>query len=327
MKRNIENDFAKAISGGYKNKPALLLGNGINRVNPKSLSWDDLLKSLIKEAGVQNIRTGTKPLTFLFEELSHKMELNEQGVTRSNVQKLKEIVRNQIEKNIYPGTIHKELIQLPIEHILTTNYDYCLERAIEETFSKNKMHDQQTDDADKKYSLHRFNEVNGKYIWHIHGELNNGISKNKRTYPEHSIMLGFDQYMVYIERIVRYCKSADYKKELNQKENEPIKRTWIPLFFTHDIHIFGLELGLFETHLWWLLNFRAMSSVRQNCISNKIVYYVPSFELLMKRDQLEMLASLKVDIEEVQCDFNNGNFYNGFYEQVCLRLKRKFNVD
>ncbi|MFT4153821.1 SIR2 family protein [Parafilimonas sp.] len=326
MKSKIERDFATAIRGAYESKSALLLGNGINRVNPMSLSRDDLLKSLIEKSGLQNVRTGTKPLTFLFEELSHKMEIKEKGATRSNVQQLKEIVRKQIEEKLSSGTIHKEFMKLPIENILTTNYDYCLEKAIDETFSRKNMLNDKPEGPDKKYSLYRCNKVNDRYIWHIHGELDNGLSL-KKTYPEHSIMLGFDQYMIYIESIVKYFKSADYKKELEQKESKSCRRAWIPLLFTHNIHIIGLDLGMFETHLWWLLNFRAVLSVRQNCISNKITYYVPSYELLMKRDQLEMLQSLKVDIEEVPCAFNNGNFYSGFYEEVFKKLKKELNTE
>ena len=40
MNEKIEDDFAAVIQGAYKKQLALLLGNGINRVNPMSLSWD-----------------------------------------------------------------------------------------------------------------------------------------------------------------------------------------------------------------------------------------------------------------------------------------------
>ncbi len=325
--RKIEKKFADAIRNAYRNESALLIGNGINRVNLAGLSWEDLLKNLIERSEVKNVRIGNKPLTFLFEEISHKMK---DGATRSNVKQLKKIVRDLIAAKLSPGNIHKKFVSLTVQNILTTNYDYCLEKALDENFTKKNDNLRL---KEKKYSLTRYNKVNDKCIWHIHGELNNGVLVDVESeYPEQSIMLGFDQYIGYISRILQYFEAEHYnEKSIVANALQELSSTnpdkWISFFFTHNVHIVGLDLGLFETHIWWLLNFRAAFSARQNCINNKIVYYVPSYELLLKRDQLEMLESLKVDIKEVSCAFNNGNFYEDFYEEVYQILKKEFNVN
>lgn len=324
----IEARFAEAIKNAYTNRSALLIGNGINRISSQSLSWEDLLKNLIQESQVKNVRPGNKPLTFLFEEISHKME---DGAQRQKIKELKENVRKLLEANLFPGVIHEKFVALDVEHILTTNYDYCLEKVLDKNFSREDGKTYKTKKCSKKYSLTRCNEVNHKFIWHIHGELNNGISTNTdKQYPEQSIMLGFDQYSTYVELILKIFKSDTYERGTDIKDalrDVYFSETWLSFFFTHDIHIVGLELGLFESHLWWLFNLRAKLSDRNKCISNKIIYYVPSYELLAKRDQLEMLQSLKVDIEEASCDFNNGNFYEGFYDEVYKILKKKLSVN
>lgn len=37
----------------------------------------------------------------------------------------------------------------------------------------------------------------------------------------------------------------------------PDKRSWVDLFFTHDIYILALTLDTNEIDLWWLLTYRA----------------------------------------------------------------------
>ncbi|MGZ5190629.1 MAG: hypothetical protein ACXWCZ_06380, partial [Flavisolibacter sp.] len=201
-----------------------------------------------------------------------------------------------------------------------------------------------------KYSLVRRNTVKNKTIWHIHGELDNGFEfpEKPNKYPEHSIMLGFDQYASYMNRIMELFDFKIETKDTNngtedeiddetgeESKEDPIKvqkmeniianqEMWFALFFTHDIHIVGLEMGLFETHLWWLLNLRANLKDRKHCIHNKIVYYISSYELLIKKDQMDLLNSLKVTITPVHCEFNKGNYFKEYYENV-LNLLKEYN--
>ena len=329
----ITNKLSKVIAEQYTGEPALLIGNGINRVTHNSLSWEEILKNLIKKAGTNDVRAGYKPLTFLFEEILHSMD---GGATRKNEKMLKEFVRIAIEEKLEPNHLHKKITSLPVKIYLTTNYDYCFEKAIDINFTKPKS--DKAAPRSSKYSLTRHNKVMEKFIWHIHGELDNGYNSMGDTlYEEKSIMLGFDQYVRNLIEMTEYLNSGHYRKAdgielektfeiLLQKENN-LNKNWISFFFTHNIHIFGLELGLFETHLWWLLNYRAKLACRKDIsYKNNITCYVPSYELLLKRDQLELLKSLKVEIKEVDCKFNNGNFYEDFYLEVYKILAALANV-
>lgn len=310
------------INSKYEKKPVILIGNGLNRITNKNLSWDGVLDNLIEISDSAQIRKGNKPLTFLFEEILHSME---KGATRENEQKLKEAVADAIDNALKPNDLHEKFMNLDIEHFFTTNYDYCLERAIDPKFKKISSI-KQTGES-KKYSLSRCNKVNDKFIWHIHGEFDNALISEKNNYKEKSVMLGFDQYMRTLMDTSQLLNNGSYRNLPGKQTLEEVfsellniettKRSWLSFFFTNDMHIIALDLGPFETHLWWLFHFRKKLAARKKLTyKNKITYYISAYERLLKRDQLELLQSLGINITEVQCEFNKGNFYREFYENV-----------
>jgi hypothetical protein len=327
----MSNNFLQdVIDSYYETKPVLLIGNGLNRITSNNLSWKGVLDNLINLSGNTQISIGNKPLTFLFEEILHSMK---DGATRENEQKLKEAVAASIDKALTPNELHKKFMSLSVEHFLTPNYDYCLEKSIDPLFKK--MNKEKVKNESKKYSLHRHNKVNNKVIWHMHGELDNALPDETNNYKEKSIMLGFDQYMRTIIEMSELLNEGSYrnlhgkesfeKSFLNLLQSEITDRSWLTFFFTHDIHMVGFDLGIQETHLWWLLHYRNKLAARKKIIyRNKILYYVSPYERLLKKDQLELLQSLGVNITEVQCDFNNGNFYKELYERIYELIAESF---
>lgn len=305
------------IERQYKPKPVLLIGNGINRIANGNISWESILNDLISEAGDGKIRKGNKPLTFLFEEILHSMK---EGATSENERKLKKIVSGKLDV-LKPNKFHRQFMSLNVQYYLTTNYDYCLERSLDENFTKTRQK------GSKKYSLTRYHQVGDKCIWHIHGELDNG----KVIYRERSVMLGFDQYMRTLMEMADTLNGGHYRntKKTNLEEeisrlfkDETEEKNWLSFFFTHNIHIIALDLGLFETHLWWLLHYRVKLAAREKLTyKNHLIYYLPSYELLVKRDQVELLESLGIKIEGVQCAFNKADFYHEFYEKTYELIK------
>ena len=332
----MEGQLATILKEKYTGKPALLIGNGINRMSQNNMSWKAMLDYLIKRSGTKS-EIGEKPLTFLFEEIIHRMD---KGATKENIRDLKIWVRESIEKNIEPNKLHEQITELQIENILTTNYDYCFEKVLDKNFTKPKSDKKEKFDS-SKYSLGRYNTVKNKKIWHINGELDNGYIASKKKpnkYPEHSIMLGFDQYASYLKRIFDVIEYADKKNKdkegYNEKSLEEIiskQELWISFFFTHDIHIVGLEMNMVETHLWWLLNLRANLYDRKECILNNIIYYIPAiplqtkhvpgFQLQEKKDQIDLLKSLHVSVKEIDFEFSGGNIFMEHYQKVLDLLK------
>ena len=155
------------------NNKVLLLGNGINRLS-NEYSWSDLLDELIKATGKSEVITyrEEKPFTLLYEEIYLR--------TLKHLQckeiRLKEKIANLVLSKFTPNEFHTKFLNLNVEHILTTNYDYNLERSSYNDHGKaaNVL-------TERKYNLFRRRNVNDRYIWHIHGEADAPNSINLRT--------------------------------------------------------------------------------------------------------------------------------------------------
>tara|TARA_B110000285_G_scaffold52134_1_gene59322 strand:- start:238 stop:663 length:426 start_codon:yes stop_codon:yes gene_type:complete len=129
-------------------------------------------------------------------------------------------------------------------------------------------------------------------------------------------MIGNEQYGDYLGKINAYIKSskADFW-DFN------IDESWTHKFFTHNLHIIGFSLDYTETHLWWILNYRArlqkeFQELRED-IPNKIYYHYPTFNKndkneIAKRQLLKALNIIPVPTV-VQQILNPNNLYRRFY--------------
>jgi hypothetical protein len=243
-------------------KPILLIGNGPNLLESDSSnpSWQDVIDGLAKNSGYLGFKRGSKPFPIAFEEVLGKAAL-QSGITE---RKLKEDVATQVRK-IRPNWLHKEIRNLPVTDILTTNYDYALSYKIANEQASSGS-------TERKYSLLRSykDNENEMRIWHIHGEA---------KAPE-SIMLGHDQYVRYLGQIQNYLRPQSKKfpsaeswnastavspvkfgiQEFDTKapspENVP-RYSWVDLILTRPIHILGFGLDFSEIIIWWLLTVRS----------------------------------------------------------------------
>lgn len=199
---------------------SLLIGNGINYLGKDVVGWSDLLNSLIQKIGKLNvINIEEKPFLHLYEEIFTRAE----KYTDKDEQHIKQDIVNEIRR-MRPNLYHQKIIDLPFENILTLNYDY--------NFTNNNS---VVRNKEVKYSLKRYQSINNKKIWHIHGELDN----------YHSIMLGYSHYMGSINNIQTYLNSSE--------KNDS---TWVDIFLKNDIYILGAGLDFEELDIWWLLSYR-----------------------------------------------------------------------
>lgn len=156
-------------------------------------------------------------------------------------------------------SIAKQIISLDADAILTTNYSYEFETALDSSFlRKRDKYSRFTEKTvtkkgnarrEGKYQLHsfyQFNRVNTKPIrvWHIHGEANNYSS----------IVIGHDMYGNLLSK---------YQEELSRWNRQNKDRTqtelitpysWIDYFIYGDVFVIGFSLSESEFDLWWLLN-------------------------------------------------------------------------
>jgi hypothetical protein len=303
---------------------ALFIGNGINRLNGGNMSWKKLLEQLLLYSGTDNkVDLGSsKPFPLLFEEILHQMTGNR---FYNNLKNLKTIVKEEIDKNIRPNGFHKQIIDTGYENILTTNYDYTLELSIAPQFKKKK---EKGHPNQYLYSDKRVNSINGVNIWHIHGELDNGFLDNgTERYPAQSIMLGYDHYTGYFNKIyqhlvnVKQSKSEELlSRELNSLET--LDKRWYYFLFTHNVDIVGIDLTPSELHLWWLLTYRSKLSKRSKIVRNTIRFFIPCYELIPRKEDLSLLASFGIEIMPVYSEYNNGRFYEGFYNEVIKQITK-----
>ena len=293
--RSLENE---TIYKTYTGEHALLCGNSINQLINSEARWSDLLQSLCEMEGIKIDITPEKSFPLVFEEIL----FSSRGSYKNILKRLKEHIASTIT-GFKTCSIHKSVLDLPITEILTTNYDYTFET----TYLQRKLTPADrplflgdVGSREYRYSLYRKKHIGPRNIWHIHGELDNGFS-GKSRYPEQSIMIGNEHYGDYHRRIHEYIRpSGGLKAGLSNK-----KDSWVKRFFTHNLHIVGLSLDYTETHLWWLLNYRARKIKEHVTLPNSITFYYPSFSADEYKHKVQLLKALKVVVKEVPIEIKN----------------------
>jgi SIR2-like domain len=242
--------------------PALLLGNGISRVG-NDLSWTRLIEGLIEYAGV-DVRWDPvhKPFPLFYEEIWLRA-WRENGRPEADI---KRRIRT-LARKIQPNELHRSIAELPCDHLLTTNYDYALEKGL----TGRKTDWKRTSLVrEQRYSLFRRRSCGLQNVWHIHGEVDS---------PE-SILVGFEQYGGYLQHIRNYLLSGVSYKNLTLgaardrlRLGDEAVHSWVDCFFLRDLYILGLTLDFTEMTLWWLLIFRIRLVARGELApTNRIVF-------------------------------------------------------
>ncbi|SFD52980.1 SIR2 family protein [Pseudoalteromonas denitrificans] len=287
---------------------ALLVGNDINNVVDGN-SWAELLSGLTQYLSIKVEFPTEKPFPLAYEEIFFKTIKN----TSFKEVDIKKYVAQHIE-NIQPGIIHNLILRLGIKDILTTNYDLSLEKSkhsdIKNIVNKGIV-------LEQKYSLFRKHVVENTNFWHIHGS----------SSVHRSITLGYEHYSGYLQYMRNYIVSGTkdtYKKKtfkplLKRIKAETVENeSWLDLFFTKNIHIFGLSLDFVESDLWWLLTFREkMKCEKRYPIYNEIYYYIPVEFVVGSKAKIDMLDSLGVKVMPIHGHASSKQFY---YENVIARI-------
>lgn len=285
----------------------LLVGNDINNISP-GVSWGDLLTNIKKKYNLPLLVNGDKPFPMLYEEIFlHAIKKNSIDETALKIYIGEEISR------ISPNEIHRLIRELPVKNILTTNYEFSLESvtpAINSSLVRETM-----------YSVFRQYEVDNKTYWHIHGDCNVPMSIN----------LGYEHYCGQLQKMRDYVVNAPnytskkiYKESLIRRLKMKGKlnlQSWIDLFFTHDVHIFGLSLDFVEIDLWWLLTYRARSRYykKGNFIKNKLYYYIPRKYLESAMDKIQLLKANDVAVIDIDIDEKAE-----YYKEVINRIRSMY---
>jgi hypothetical protein len=300
-----------------KNK-SLLIGNGPNLLMDGRASWKNVLKQLAdyaSEPAVLKTSLG-KPFPLLYEELAIR------GVRRGLLESdLKKHVASFMEQMV-PNHFHKRLMKLGFRHLLTTNYDYCLEKG------SNKSDEIADLRTENRYNLYRRRSLKGTYIWHIHGEIG-----RPRT-----ITLGYDHYVGYLGKVKDYLIFGDRKKRetsedcssfvLGDTNFEDSNRcySWIDVFLRDDIHILGLSLEYSEIDLWWLLIYKERQRLKwvkqrnlKNIGSTTFYFFAEQAISGKAKAKLSLLESIGVETVAVPSDRGYERAYHDILDRIVNR--------
>lgn len=293
--------LASYLKKNASRNKCLLLGNGLNRTN-NAPSWEGLLTQLAANAGFNVRINATKSYPLTFEEILYRMN----GHHGDNLRALKSHIYNGLI-NYSNTNDHRDLMQKGYSEILTTNYDYALERVLDRNYSGLTQHDSR---PEWKHSLFRGRRWGAKLIWHIHGELDNGYSSFDR-YRELSMMIGNEHYADYLSRMHNHIQRIIRQPHGDEKAE---RDSWITRFFTHNIDIAGLGLDFTENHLWWLINYRARKLKESVPFKNKIRYFYVASEREDLQDKLDLLEAFQIQLEPIETEHNDARRFREFWD-------------
>lgn len=217
-----------------------------------------------------------------------------------------------LEQKSYPENERiRELLAMPFDAVLTTNYTYELEAALLPKYpalsndSKRKRARTIEGKQDRRFLLYTFNRVTegGPDIWHIHGELRRPSS----------MVLSHDEYARLVHEILAYNKSLrnKYVKERNNLKFQ----SWIDYLVLGDVYILGLGMDFSEFDLWWLLGRR----LRERCDCGKVVFYEPEKEDNVYKQRA--LSDAGVEVNTCGIEIRSHADYDVFYERAIEHIR------
>lgn len=271
-----------------KQRPqVLLLGNGLSRQK----SWSDFIKSVADK----DIEKYCEDEKFVLPNLILTSVV-------TNIKKDSERQNQYLKafENYQYNDSHalNELLSLNFDAILTTNYTYEIEYAIDKNYCKltdnakqDKYAKSTEEKYDSKYLIHTFNRLKmGGYandIWHIHGE------QRRKS----SLILTHDEYARLMGKITDYNKSIANRYE--RYYNNLKFTSWIDYAIMGDLYILGQGFDYSEFDLWWLL----LRRLREKAQIGTVYFYEP--EKSDNQYKLLALNDLGVETLLLGCKIDN----------------------
>lgn len=282
-----------------KTPTVLLLGNGFNQLYGFA-SWDELIESIStrildaeEQACLKNVPYPLRPVILTEDHLGTQ---------------IREIA-NQLAMLRAPHEEEKLLrafATLPVDGILTANYTYELEKALDDQFTclpgrRCTARRVSRDDAGKynKQQLHTWFDFDGyPPVWHIHGE----------AARHDTMVLGHYYYGKLLAKMQQYVATLiARKKTADTKQQDMEMKSWIDYFMLGDVHIVGLGLALSELDLWWLINCK-----KRNFPDRKVILYKAN----IKPEEKLLAEAYGVIVKTGNFGGDYGAHYKWVYEEL-----------
>lgn len=254
---------------------ALVIGNGINLTSGAAggITWDQLMENLITEAAKSSPNSA-----LTMKRLKSLLVRGDDGQTPASLPEVFDIIQAigtikpgskpsstdlqlqtqiaQMLRSMEAGLPHKAVVEWAWKSrvpILTTNYDHCLQDALEVDCKRRVFGSGRPSSDfypwDRYYAPKMITDpVRAFAVWHIHGDRD----------LKRSIRAGLDQYMGMAQRLRKLKRSV--AKEIlrgpdeNQEEDPAyLAAPWLRIFMGRKLWIQGLGLRAAEVSLRWLL--------------------------------------------------------------------------
>lgn len=261
-----------------KSRPkVLILGNGISKADGNK-DWDKLINDLSQDGMKDVLLPNVTPYSIRATVVT---DVDDKKRHSKYQEELSEKNHKYVDNEIM-----KELMKIPFDAVLTTNYTYEIEYVFDSRYpsmsdnlKRNKyatnLRSQRNKafagkgNKDARYLISTFNRIkNDNYpvqdIWHIHGE------QRRKT----SMILTHNEYIKLISKIVEYFDEIKNKYEKNATELEFI--SWLDYFVLGELYIVGQGFNFSEFDLWWLLGRRLRENVNAGNLPD-IHFYSPKF--------------------------------------------------
>lgn len=307
-----------------ESKTTLLIGNGLNNTLDDGISWSELLKKIAESHNVEY--NGNLPMPLEFECIMNQILRTYPNPSMDVYVEIKREIASSIQKlKLEENAVHYSIPEIPTNAIMTSNYDYFLEKVYREEYVYNGG-------EKSKYLFDATSKEKGVAFYHIHGVLGN---------PK-SICLGYEHYMGVVENLRKEIntkeKNVAGKMQICQALRDPkkLKGHWYEKFYTDDIHIIGLGLTESEVDIWWLITHRA-SILNSNYygikekLTNKITYYdiiddEKNVDMNERNKIHYMLRNSNVDVKILKIrkdcdDYRDG--YHKIFEEIKTQINAK----
>lgn len=320
---NTKVNFIHNVRG--KGRPQIVVvGNGLERESGQ-FSWDALISTLSIPNGIKMTKQqlNLAPFPLLYELISSANPAPS-TLSMEDITKEERRLACGMGKLVHASNSMLDCLpQLGANHIFTTNYSYCIEKAfypnknfddshVRSKFRFNLNYKQRNGKTIKEvcYRMHtgylaKNNDNSDVGIWHIHGEC---------SVPK-GVVLGHDRYGRLLSRIETICDSQKYDRTAKSSELK-LFRSWPELFLYGDVYIIGFGFYLCEYDLWWLLRRKQ----RERYADGKVYFYDNSDkEEDSVRDLLIQANGGIINPEITKEPYN----YNNFYKKALYDIQKR----
>ena len=289
----------------------LLLGNGLNQAFGEA-SWSKVIESLSTGeydyndkvfSKIKKIPSSLQTILISSDSVDVGMDLLAQRM-----------LPNQLNKE--HSALIRRIATQGFDAILTTNYSYEIETALQPDFSvamrrtsKYRRTTKKGSSPQEQFGIFKYYSLNDYRIWHIHGEA---------AHPN-SMVMGHYYYGKLLAEIQKYVSHVIQRYKMCQKNNTDFwPKSWIDYFLIGNIYVVGFGLNPSEMDIWWLINCKKRHF--DNC--GKIFFYEPNLDCIDSYPvrALAETFGIKYDFYKVEND------YVSFYQNVIDEIRQVLNV-